>query len=322
MTRTARAWAAGLVAVPVALTPATAAMRAGQSPVYRGASDTVAVYATAVGPDGHLVTDLTRDDFEVVDDGRRRALSIFDTRPQPITLVVMLDTSGSMIGNLPVLRRAAAELFDRLHPGDQVSVGSFGDEVRLAPVFSDDGPALGRALARDLRPGGSTPLWQAVDTAMSALAPFADRRVVLALSDGHDTGYWRAGVQAGPTAEAVLARARDEAFMVYAVGMRSRAAPAHDGGLPPALPADAPDPGLRALADQSGGGYFELAGTENLAAVFARVADELRRQYLLGFVTPRTDGSLHPLEVRVTRPGVTVRARRSYRAPGASERGR
>ncbi|MEZ5319837.1 MAG: VWA domain-containing protein [Vicinamibacterales bacterium] len=318
MTRAARAWAGGLVALPLAVTPA-ATLRSpasAQTPVFHGAADTVPIYATVIGSDGHLVTDLRRDEFRVTDDGRPSTISIFDGRAQPITLVLMLDTSGSMVGNLPVLRRAASELFGRLRPGDRVAVGSFGDDVRLSGAFTDDAATLDRALEIDLRPGGATPLWQAVNTAMTALASFDGRRVVLALTDGHDTGYWRGGMQTGPSAGDVMARAQQEAFMVYAIGMRSRGAPGSTGGLPPVFPPEAPDAELRLIAAESGGGYFELAGTEDLADVFARVADELRQQYLLGFVTPRTDGALHALDVRVTRPGVNVRARRSYVAPG------
>jgi VWFA-related protein len=76
-----------------------------------------------------------------------------------------------------------------------------------------------------------------------------------------------------------------------------------------------PDPNLRTLADVSGGGYFELSRATDLASTFTRVADELHRQYLLGFVTPVTDGALHRLEVRVKRPGVQIKARKSYLAP-------
>ena len=78
-----------------------------------------------------------------------------------------------------------------------------------------------------------------------------------------------------------------------------------------------PDPGLRTLADEGGGGYFELRPTGDLSAAFARVADELHRQYLLGFVPAALDGTVHTIEVRVRRPDLTARARKSYlAAPG------
>jgi hypothetical protein len=76
--------------------------------------------------------------------------------------------------------------------------------------------------------------------------------------------------------------------------------------------ADKPDPGLAKLAAESGGGYFELDNTANLSATFARVAEELHRQYAMGFTPDKLDGKTHKLEVRVSKPGMTARARRSY----------
>ena len=73
-----------------------------------------------------------------------------------------------------------------------------------------------------------------------------------------------------------------------------------------------PDEGLAKIALETGGGYFELTSTDDLKSTFARVADELHRQYALGFAPPKLDGKAHKLEVRVKRPGMTARARKSY----------
>ncbi|HEY6357872.1 MAG TPA: hypothetical protein VIX35_06485, partial [Vicinamibacterales bacterium] len=75
---------------------------------------------------------------------------------------------------------------------------------------------------------------------------------------------------------------------------------------------EAPDPNLKRLADESGGRYFYLDAEQDLGSLFARIADELHRQYWLGFVPATLDGNVHKLEVKVMRPGLTVRARRSY----------
>ena len=90
------------------------------------------------------------------------------------------------------------------------------------------------------------------------------------------------------------------------------------GRFPPAAPctADRPDQGLRTVADESGGNYFELRGTDDLGKTFARVADELHRQYLLAFLATNLDGSVHHLDVRVNMPGVVVRTKKSYIASG------
>src|SRR5436190_15847823 len=100
-----------------------------QPPVFRGTGDAVKVFVTVTDRDGRLVTTLTRDNFEVRDEGQPQPLAQFDNKPQPIRLIVMLDVSGSMEGNLPLLRAAGAQLFARLRPDDGARVGAFGLEV-------------------------------------------------------------------------------------------------------------------------------------------------------------------------------------------------
>jgi hypothetical protein len=90
--------------------------------------------------------------------------------------------------------------------------------------------------------------------------------------------------------------------------------PGRNGGGDAPCAGTKPDAGLRTLADEGGGGYFELGPTDNLNAAFTRVAEELHRQYLLGFTPPTLDGLVHALEVRVKRTDLTARARKSYLA--------
>ena len=146
-----------------------------------------------------------------------------------------------------------------------------------------------------------------------------ERRVVLVLSDGKDSGPigFRQPVasQAG-----VIDRARREDVMVYAIGMRSRRRQTMmpgmgADGLRAALLDDLPDPGLARVAEETGGGYTEIRPGEDLGEAFARVADELHGQYLLGFAPPKRDGKAHDVEVRVTAKGLKPRAKKSYVAP-------
>lgn len=87
------------------------------------------------------------------------------------------------------------------------------------------------------------------------------------------------------------------------------------GGLRDALLQDLPDPGLARVAEETGGGYTEIRYGEDLGAAFARVADELHSQYLLGYAPPKRDGKVHHIDVRVSGKGMKPRARRSYVAP-------
>src|SRR5258708_34308147 len=118
----------------------------------------------------------------------------------------------------------------------------------------------------------------------------------------------------------ILARARREDVMVFAVGMRSRSArPLQPGigpgGLQAMLMADLPDPGLARVAEETGGGYTEIRFGQDLAAAFTEGADEPHTQYLLGFAPGKRDGKAHDLGVRVNQSGRKSRARKRYRGP-------
>jgi len=298
-----------------------------QQPVFRGGSDTVRVFVTVTDKDGHMATTLGRDDFEVRDEGKPQPITAFDNAAQPVRLVVMLDVSGSMEGNLSLLRAASDALFARLGHGDVVRVGSFGFEVTVSPRFTDDAGALRAELPREIAPDAPTPLWRAVDTAFSALAGERDkegRAVVLVLSDGKDSGPISFREHYISQAD-VIDRARREDVMVYGIGLHSRSsrrAPPGigPGGLQAALMADLPDPGLALVAQHTGGGYIEIRPNQDLGAAFAGVIDELHSQYLLGFTPPKHDGKVHDIDVRVKGHGFKPRARRSYLAPKDSSK--
>lgn len=291
-----------------------------QQPAFRGGSDTVRVFVTVMDRDGRLVTTLTRDNFEVRDDGKPQPITQFDNTPQPIRLIVMLDVSGSMEGNLPLLRDAGAQLFARLRADDVARVGAFGHEVAISPSFTHDPDELGAAMPTEIAPDAPTPLWRAIDEALDGFGKEGDtRKVILVLSDGKDTGAF--AFRRHPVSQAeVIDRARQEDVMIYAVGMRSRSTRRMPpgmgrGGLEAMMLADMPDPGLARVAEETGGGYIEIRFGQDLGAAFAGVADELHTQYLLGYAPPKRDGKVHDINVRLTQGGLKPRARKSYVAP-------
>ena len=292
------------------------AVAAAQQPVFRGSGDVVRVFSTVTDRDGKLVTTLGRDSFEVRDEGKPQPITQFDNTPQPVRLIVMLDVSGSMEGNLQLLREAADELFIRLRPDDVARVGTFGYDVDVGRGFTHDLRELRAALPRSISPDAPTPLWRAVDEAMTAFGSEKDMRsVVLVLSDGKDSGPINFRQRYVSQAE-VIERARREDVMVYGIGMRSRGRRVPPGlgpgGLQAALEAELPDAGLALVAEHTGGGYIEIRPNQDLGAAFARVADELHSQYLLGFAPPRKDGKVHEVEVRVNERGLKARARKTY----------
>jgi Ca-activated chloride channel homolog len=296
-----------------------------QQPVFRGSGDAVRVFVTVTDRDGRISTTLTQNDFEIRDEGKPQPITLFDNSPQPIRLIVMLDVSGSMEGNLPLLRTAAGQLFGRLRPDDLARVGSFGRDITISPSFTRDVDALHRALPQSIAADAPTPLWRAIDEAITALGEEREeRRVVLVLSDGKDSGPIGFRQRVVSQVE-VIERARDADTMIYAIGMRSRgggpgAGPAiGPGALQAMLTQDLPDAGLARVAEETGGGYIEIRFGQDLGAAFAAVADELHSQYLLGFAPPKRDGKVHDIEVRVAQRGLKPRARKSYVAPKESK---
>jgi Ca-activated chloride channel homolog len=263
---------------------------------FRASAQTVAIYATVIDRDGRLVTTLGRGDFEVLDNGRPVTLTVFSNDIQPITVAVMLDTSGSMERTFSRVRDSTQHFVDVLLPEDRAQIGTFGDEVAISPLLTGDKTQLTRVLREEMWPGGGTPLWAAIDAAMTALSPEPGRRVILTLTDGINECVERRG----PCLpfDPVAARAVDNGFMVYAIGMEG-------SGL---------DRSVKLLADRTGGGSFELAVNATLLTTFTRVADELHHQYALGFKAEQLDGTVHTLEVRIKKPGQTARARKSYLA--------
>jgi len=190
----------------------------------------------------------------------------------------------------------------------------------ISPSFTRDPEVLRRALPDVIAADAPTPLWRALDEAMDAFGDEGQERpVILVLSDGKDSGP--IGVRQRFVSQAeVIDRARHDNVMIYAIGMRSRGPrPVQPGigpgGLRAALVGDLPDPGLARVAEETGGGYAEIRVAHDLGAAFARVADELHSQYLIGFAPPKRDGKVHDIDVRVTQRGLKPRARKSYVAP-------
>ncbi|MGE3188923.1 MAG: VWA domain-containing protein [Vicinamibacterales bacterium] len=277
-----------------------AAGGAQDQPLFRASTRTVPVYATVVDQGGRLVPNLEADDFTIEDNGKPVEISLFSNESQPFTAVVMLDTSASMTANLERLNQAAEQFLLRLLPVDKAQVGAFKDKIQLSGTFTNDRDALIADLD-DLQFGNPTRLNDAVATSLDALEGVEGRKVILLFSDGEDTSS-RIGFKT------VLERARDEEVMVYSIGLESE----YFNGA--RMQRTRPTRDLRKIADETGGGYFELKESDALSSTFTRVAQELRSQYLLCFAPENLDGKVHKLEVKVNKPGMTARARRSYLA--------
>jgi Ca-activated chloride channel family protein len=267
-------------------------------PTFKSGTQIVSLFVTVADAQKRLVPDLNQDDFEVFDNDKPQPIVYFDKSIHPISVVVMLDTSGSMTLSIDLLKRASEQFLIRLLPDDKGRVGAFNDKVQMSSRFTSDRDELVSA-ARDLDYGNGTRLWDAVAASLDELKNIDGRRVVLVFTDGDDTAS-KTGLGT------VIDRARAEETMVYAIGLESN----YFNGQ--RMVKSKPDRGLKRLADETGGGYFELEKTSDLAPTFTQVAYELHSQYVMGFTPTLLDSKVHKLAVKMKQPGMTARARRSY----------
>ena len=288
----------------VALALAAGIPAAAQQPTFRSSTQVVSLFATVLDAQNRLVPDLTQDDFQILDNDKPQKLTVFQSENQPITVVVMLDTSGSMTASIQLLKAAAEQFIMRLLPEDKGAVGAFNDKIELSAQFSNDRDQLVTEV-RDLDFGNGTRLFDGIAEGLNQLQGVDGRKVVLVFTDGEDTS---SRVSRGT----IMDRARAEDVMIYAIGLQSDFLGQRSK----------PDSALRRLADDTGGGYFELKQTNDLGPTFTRVAQELHSQYVLGFEAQQLDGKVHKLTVKMKQVGMTARARRSYVASAAAPSGK
>lgn len=257
---------------------------------------TVPLFVTVTDGEGRLVPDLVQEDFQVYDNGRLRPLTLFENKNTPISVIVMLDTSGSMTLILDHVKAAAEQFLIRLLPEDVGRVGAFSDKIQFLPKdeFTGDRDLLIRSL-RDLDFGYPTRLWDAIDESIRHLDTVQGRKVALVFTDGADTASRR-------DLDDVMQQARAKEVMVYAIGLTTEIFNVRSS----------PDRGLKRLAEETGGGFFLLKKQDELGPTFTRVAQELHSQYVLGFSPAELDGKVHKLEVKLRKSGLNVRARKSY----------
>jgi len=286
------------LAAALALAGAASAALFAQGSVFKSGTEIVSLFVTVADAQGRLVPDLTKDDFEILDNDKMQSIIYFENVIQPISVVVMLDTSGSMTGSIALLKEAAEQFLLRLLPADQGRVGAFNDKIQISAHFTKNRDEL-IGEVKELDFGNGTRLWDAVLMSLDELKGIEGRRVVLVFTDGEDT-------ESRTRLGATIDRARLDDAMVYAIGLESNF---FNGQR---MVRSQPDSGLRKIADETGGGYFELKKTADLAPTFTRVAQELHAQYVMGFTPTQLDGKVHKLSVRIKKPGMTARARRSY----------
>jgi Ca-activated chloride channel family protein len=256
------------------------------------------------------VTDLEKTDFAIFEDGVKQDLTIFRHDDIPISLALVVDTSASMDEKLPVAQQAAARFIKTLRPQDQAQVMQFNDRTTTLQEFTADQKALDEAVRRT-QASGPTALHNALYVALKDLvkqkkAGELRRRAIVLLSDGEDTASLVSDEQ-------VLELARKSEIAIYAISLRpNRVAERNRQQFSQATHL------LTALSRETGGQVYFPNSLSELDTVYDRIAEELRTQYSLGYVSSndRRDGKWRRVVVRTpSREGLQVRHKIGYYAP-------
>jgi Ca-activated chloride channel family protein len=284
-----------LVLAATMLAKSSAAQLLGAAPTVNApGTGTLSLFVTVKDAQKELAPALVQSDFEILDNDKPQPIVSFDSAVQPITVVVMLDASASMTSLIGVVQDAAKQFITSLPNADRIRVGAFGNTVQISPRFTSDRNELFAEINK-IASAGSTALWNGVLTAVNVLKATDGHRVVLVTTDGSDNASLTG-------LGGVIDQARANHVTVCVVGLEHSSVKRK------------PDSGLKKLAEETGGDYVEVKNTSDIASTFKRMAHELHSQYMISFAPAHLDGRVHKLTVKVKKPGMTTRARRSYLA--------
>ena len=299
--------------------------------VFRTSVDLINVTATVTDAQGRFVSGLRMEDFEVYEDGKLQKISQFDSERVPVSLGIVLDTSGSMAGEKMSAAQEAVRRFvdDLLGPQDEVFLMRFDNRVKVLSDWTENRAAVSRMVG-SIRPGGGTALYDAMSDAVPLGEQGTRRKKALVLiSDGNDQN-------SSTDVDTVQRQIRESELLVYAIGIDGQESMAQ---AIPRIILQFPVPGssrqpssgrsspterlnvrvLRSITDDSGGRTEIIRNPRDLDAATAGIAGELSRQYFLGYSTSSPhDGRWHTIDVRVKRGNYTIRARKGFIADSSS----
>jgi Ca-activated chloride channel family protein len=249
----------------------------------------VILWATVTDRKDNLITGLTKDDFTVQEDGKAQRIIEFYPEDRPITMAILLDTSGSMREKMKEVHAAAGAFVETLRPEDRALVIDFDDKVFLIQDLTSDHEPLREAIT-STKALGATSIYDALHAAFRKLEGIKGRKAIVLLSDGDDTSS-----QFG--FERVLEEAKGNNVIIYGIGL---------GGGDRRV--------LKEFPEVTGGRAFFVGKASQLAGVYERIALELRRQYYLTYSTTNDvwDGRWVKVRVEAKDPAYKVRARRGF----------
>ncbi|HSE97476.1 MAG TPA: VWA domain-containing protein [Blastocatellia bacterium] len=291
-----------------------------QDDTIRLRAEEVLLNVTVLDPYGRQATDLQKPEFIVAEDNQRQDLASFAVSSVPVNVVLMLDASGSVVGEVASLREAAMRFVEQLGPEDKVSITEFHTDIELIQDWTSDPKELQHAISWRFKPGmvrtkegrttyGTTSLYDALyATAEEQLSKVEGRKAIIILSDGDDTS-------SKVTYEQALAAVVRSGAVVYVVS-KARAIMAIAGKFYRAR-FERAEHLMKNLATRTGGDIFSPLKDEEMKDIYARVARELKNQYIITYISKneKRDGALRRVSVYLTRSGYSARTRDSYYAP-------
>jgi Ca-activated chloride channel family protein len=285
-----------------------AAVAAAQQPVFRAGTDIVSVAATVTDRRGEFLTELGKDDFELLEDGKAQTVQYFargdDLGQGPeLHVGLLFDTSGSMESDIALSRSAAIRFLNAMSHARDMTLVDFDTEVRVTRFNQDDFPRLVERI-RSRKPRGFTAMYDALGVYLDGAAHGPGRKILIIFTDGGDTG---SAIRFGDAM--TLVRAAD--VTVYSIGFLQNQSRGARG-----------DQRLRLtqIAQESGGHAFFPSSMKQVDEAYDRIAAQIRAQYTLGYVSSNTiaDGAWRKVEVRVRgtqASGARVLSRKGYFAP-------
>jgi VWFA-related protein len=244
--------------------------------------------------------DLARDDLEIIEDGVPQKLEVFHEAVAPVSIMLALDSSGSMKRSAPTVQDAVRAFIGALRPDDPLGLMMFADSPKLVHGFSHDREESLQAVDAYIANGG-TALYDALGDGLTQLATREGRRVLIIVSDGRDENATSNGPGSVRHWEEVLTQVRDVDATIYVIGLGS----------------NVDKPRLEQLASLSGGEAYFTTSVSDLEAHYRRILEELRRRYAIAYTSTNgaRDGAWRTVEIRVRQPGVRARSRGGYFAP-------
>lgn len=282
----------------------------GEDEVVRINTTLVTVPVTVLDADGNYVTDLEKGDFRVYEDGVEQEIAVFNQVDKPVYVVLLIDASGSVIGSLPEIKAAAIAFTDQLQPADYVFPVMFsGTVIPLLPQATNDRAALRKAIGRiEPIPDNATSLYDAVQIVNDRiLKRLRGRTALILFTDGEDASSSKA------TKESTLDDAQESEALIYTI-QYPRVVSLNKEGMV-TVKALSPEHGdyLKRLAEATGGRFYKGDSGKKIKQSLASIAEELRRQYVLGYYPgrPIEKGQGRKLKVLVNRQNMNARTRKT-----------